>query len=101
MTEHRTIRFTEIYMRLDADDEPYESSRAEFLVNTRRIPDFKLVKDFAYGYVEELIERALKGSVYQTTGRKYSFGDMAHEYVSLEPGRDNDDPIIEVTVEVG
>lgn len=88
-------------MRLNANDEPYESSRAEFLVNTRRIPDFLVVKNFEYGYVEDLIDNALAGQTFQTTGRKYCFGDMAHAYQSLAPGPDNDDPIIDVIVEVG
>jgi hypothetical protein len=101
MTEHKILRFTEIYSRLDDYDQSVEYGQAVFLVSTRLIPSFKETNDFAYDYVDDMIERALKGQIYQRTGRKYSFGDMASSYVTLEPDKDCTDPVIDIEVEVG
>jgi hypothetical protein len=101
MNNEKTFRFTEIYLRMDDDNQEVETGRREFLVNTRLLPAFITENDFAYGYVEELIEHALKGSVWMTTSRKYCFGDLGNAYDCLNPGADCQDPVVDITIEVG
>lgn len=99
--EEKVFRFTEIYLRLNDDNQEVEVGRGVFQVSTRLLPAFIAANDFAYGYVEDLIEHALKGSEWMTTSRKYCFGDLDNAYDALAPDANCTDPVIDILVEVG
>lgn len=109
MEKHYILKIVEsVYTQsYDFDGEDVLRETNEFLVSTRKIKQFEEDNDFAYGYVDHLIEEALeqlkKGfkEARMSTGEKYSFTDGGHDwYGALAPDIDCSDEIYEVAIGV-
>lgn len=72
----------------------------EFRIDTSKIAEFKKIKRFEYGYVQNTIEDALNGKLHQTSSRKYSFGDCDTWYADLIADSNCTFPEIIVEVEI-
>lgn len=109
MEKHYILKIVEsVYTQsYDFDGEGVLRETNEFLVSTRKIKQFEEDHDFAYGYVDHLIEKALdqmkRGfkQARMSTSEKHSFTDGGHDwYGALAPDIDCNDEIYEVEIDV-
>lgn len=77
------------------DEEFY--AKGTYRISTRKLGPWREASagnDFAYGYVEDLVDACLAGKTNNIrTGRKYSFGDTPEWWDALEPDADCVDPV--------